>query len=171
MVELNPSQKASARFLEMSDEEYLEQSRLIDLSCDTLAQVRALLVGAIEQMGDKRPGRFAPHLDIALTVVDDGLRCGDCGARPGNLHVSGCDVERCKVCGWQAIGCDCPSPQGEYASTLEGTFGDWKSTIWTGLWPGYAEMKEYGYADLNDLATACARGELTWDSERERWVK
>lgn len=171
MVELNSSQAASARWLNMTPEEYLEHDRLIDLGRDTLLSIHQQLLDAIGQMGNKRPGRFSEHLDTVLQAVNDGLRCGDCGVIPGELHKPGCDVERCKLCGWQAIGCDCPSPEGEYASTLEGTFGDWKSTIWTGEWPGRREQQEYGYPDLNDLAVACARGELRWDSEQERWIR
>jgi hypothetical protein len=32
--------------------------------------------------------------------------CHDCAAVAGELHVPGCDVERCPSCGDQAIGCD-----------------------------------------------------------------
>lgn len=34
-------------------------------------------------------------------------RCGDCGARPGNVHHHGCDMERCPRCGRQSISCGC----------------------------------------------------------------
>jgi len=36
-------------------------------------------------------------------------KCGDCGARPGELHVPGCDLERCADCGGQVITCACQS--------------------------------------------------------------
>jgi len=33
--------------------------------------------------------------------------CHDCGARCGQLHVLGCDMERCPACRGQLISCRC----------------------------------------------------------------
>ena len=34
--------------------------------------------------------------------------CGDCAVAKGQLHVPGCDIERCPACGGQMISCPCP---------------------------------------------------------------
>jgi hypothetical protein len=33
--------------------------------------------------------------------------CGDCGAKQGEYHTEGCDIERCPVCHTQLLSCDC----------------------------------------------------------------
>lgn len=35
------------------------------------------------------------------------MECHDCGVEEGQLHVYGCDMERCPFCGRQLIGCGC----------------------------------------------------------------
>jgi len=102
--------------------------------------------------------------------------CHDCGAVPGELHQSGCDVERCPNCGRQAISCGC-SDELYFERRMP----------WTGEWPASAECREYGlYAkfdeakgrwikceasdpeagpDLNTLVTS-----YKWDRERQKWV-
>lgn len=65
--------------------------------------------------------------------------CHDCGAEPGKVHMPGCDVERCSVCGMQRLMCqdECDEHDPVFSR-------------WTGLWPGLAESKELG-CDLNEF--------------------
>ena len=43
----------------------------------------------------------------------DERPCHDCGVVKGQLHVPGCDVERCPRCGGQVISCACPLSEDE----------------------------------------------------------
>lgn len=63
--------------------------------------------------------------------------CHDCGAKPGEIHEDGCDVERCSICGGQRLSCDCEGHDKQFAH-------------WTGIWPGKAEA-DYLHIDLNEL--------------------
>lgn len=64
--------------------------------------------------------------------------CPDCGVTPGQPHKTGCDIERCSVCGRQRISCECKKRQ------------DKAFARWTGFWPGELEAKELGI-DLNEF--------------------
>lgn len=50
----------------------------------------------------------------------DGGRCHDCGAKVGQYHHPGCDVEECPGCGGQLIGCECLATDEEENGTEEG---------------------------------------------------
>ena len=39
--------------------------------------------------------------------VEAGQQCHDCDIKKGQLHVPGCDMERCPRCGSQLISCGC----------------------------------------------------------------
>lgn len=95
------------------------------------------------------------------------LRSCSCGAGPNELHVHGCDVERCSECGFQLIMCNCiyrvcgmdpdrleeehpniyrhgPTFEMERAwdAHVESTGG---RVPWSGEWPGALECREFGF--------------------------
>lgn len=112
--------------------------------------------------------QISAHYDLAVSIVSALITeghlpadlCGDCAVAPGQPHQPGCDVARCKLCGWQDIG----DHSGDCSE-------DRPSTIWTGTWPGRAEVEEYKLKDLNELASLAAQGLMKWDVSAERWVK
>jgi hypothetical protein len=91
--------------------------------------------------------------------------CGDCGAKPGEHHMGGCDVERCPRCGGQAMSCPCiyevngisyltlkethpeiyaSGPTKDMEAKWDAEWGA-RRMPWTGEWPGIAECREYGF--------------------------
>lgn len=94
--------------------------------------------------------------------------CHDCGAKPGEFHRPGCDVERCALCGSQSISCFCVyglsgfrdsddleqrSPYIYAHGPTEIMDARYDAEVaerggrlpWTGVWPGEEECIEYGF--------------------------
>jgi hypothetical protein len=65
--------------------------------------------------------------------------CPDCYVEPGEVHLDGCDIERCSSCARQKMVCDCKDHDKSFAR-------------WTGIWPGVAEAEYLGIG-LNDFYT------------------
>lgn len=63
--------------------------------------------------------------------------CHDCDAKPGEIHLDCCDVERCSVCGDQLMCCGCDEHDKYFAR-------------WTGITPGVAECQYLGM-NLNEF--------------------
>jgi hypothetical protein len=49
--------------------------------------------------------RFYPAVRVPWHAQ---VTCRDCACARGELHVPGCDAERCPKCGGQLISCECP---------------------------------------------------------------
>ena len=80
------------------------------------------------------PGVFAclAYVGAETRSMLERNLCHDCGAKPGELHEYGCDVEHCPTCGHQLISCD-------------HRFKESSRMPWTGEWPGKAECRAFGW--------------------------
>jgi hypothetical protein len=61
---------------------------------------------------DEVAGTQYPRKPYGCEVENPKPRCRDCAVKVGQLHVIGCCVELCAVCGGQAWGCSCYATEG-----------------------------------------------------------
>ncbi len=151
---------------------------------DAIQQANMAKKGDKDKFGKNiKPEGWKPP-DIAAELVAQGWwsdpRCPDCNVQPGQCHKPGCDVERCMLCGGQAISCACVyEVNGIKYSTMEqehpdiwndgptsdmvAVYDDKVETIggrdtWTGQWPGVSECIEFGWSGTK------------WSPRQEKWV-
>lgn len=53
--------------------------------------------------------------------------CYDCGVAPGQVHLDGCDIERCTDCEGQRLSCGCPD-HADYKKEIN-TGVAWERTL------------------------------------------
>lgn len=103
---------------------------------------------------------------LLLARFDENVRnCGDCGVAPGARHLSGCDVERCTVCGGQRLQCppdECFAENGSCDFCGESEVAECATNVgacknhdpskarWTGVWPGSLECINLGFFCYED---------------------
>ena len=72
--------------------------------------------------------RYDGEKEDRIPYSGDG-NCHDCNVRNGAYHHPGCDMERCPVCGGQAIICDCNYGDGDSISVIGPTLSPDESTV------------------------------------------
>lgn len=59
------------------------------------------------------PIRYGDENRLPYDDGEPSSPCHDCGAHPGEIHHSGCDMEECPNCGGQYFVCDCYTEEKE----------------------------------------------------------
>lgn len=86
-------------------------------------------------------------------VEKSNQTCHDCGVKPGEKHLGGCDVARCLICRGQYLSCGCG----------DDGYGD----VWDGMWPGTRECYEQGLVSMwQGKGRLLEDGYLTFDFNR-----
>jgi hypothetical protein len=80
---------------------------------------------------------FEQESRLTGLLAGASLRDCSCGAKPGQRHKPGCNVERCSVCGRIKSNCDCLGHDPSFAR-------------WTGVYPGELEAAALGI-DANEF--------------------
>lgn len=87
-------------------------------------------------------------------------KCGDCDALPNTLHVPGCDMERCPLCGGQIISCSCIY---ELAGMSMATLATDHPMVYS-AGPDDVMVKRF------EEAIEAAGGPLPWPGEPDAWA-
>lgn len=110
---------------------------------------------SVSFLGCKNPNQ-------ALELAKMRYYCHDCGAKPGDFHQAGCDMEECPFCHQQLITCNCCYEQLGIDSSQEPTYSNGLNEEQAKKWNELLRVKglvPYGqetrFSDLRPRATVC----------------